>query len=136
MDVNLFDGIIFPGGFGVAKNLCSFAFDGAEMTVNKEVENIVLAFHKEKKPIGALCISPVLIAKIIENAKVTIGQDTGTIEALLALNAEHVNTNHGEVVVDKENQIFTTPCYMLDADITDIANGAENLVKALIESIS
>ena len=128
-----FDAIVFPGGFGVAKNLCSFAFDNIDCTVNPEVERVIKEMAAAKKPIGALCISPVLIARVLGNITVTIGQDTGTAESIEKLGAIHKNTGHGEVVVDETNKIVTTPCYMLDANIAQIAEGADAVVKAILK---
>lgn len=128
-----FDAIVFPGGFGVAKNLCTFAFDGINCLVNPDVEKAIKDMAVARKPIGALCISPVLIAKVLGNIQVTIGQDKGTANAIKAMGAKHTQTSHGEVVVDKVNKIVTTPCYMLDASIDQIAEGAQNIVKAILE---
>jgi len=127
-----FDALLLPGGFGVAKNLCSFAFDGPDCKVNEEVAATLKAMHSAKKPIGALCIAPALLAKVLGNVEVTIGQDAGTAEAINSLGATHTETNHGEIVFDKENKIITTPCYMLDASIAQIGEGAENVVKAIM----
>ncbi|NLJ07530.1 MAG: isoprenoid biosynthesis glyoxalase ElbB, partial [Sphingobacteriales bacterium] len=78
-----YDAIIFPGGFGVAKNLCTFAFDGVDMKVNPDVEKVIKEMLELNKPIGALCISPVMLAKIIGNGvELTIGNDKGTIQAI------------------------------------------------------
>lgn len=133
LKVENYDAIIFPGGFGVAKNLSTFAFDGVNCKVNTEIENLIREFHKAEKPIGALCISPVVIAKVLGNIEVTIGQDTGTANVVQVFGATHKKTNHGEVVIDSKNKVFTTPCYMLDATIVQIAEGAENVVKAMLE---
>jgi len=130
-----FDALMLPGGFGAAKHLSSFAFDGPESTVNKEVEKAILDINKDGKPIGALCISPVILAKIFGKAKMTIGSDQGTADAIQAMGATHVNTTHGEVVIDENLKIATTPCYMLDAKITQIAEGAENVVKAVFKML-
>jgi enhancing lycopene biosynthesis protein 2 len=130
-----FDALIFPGGFGVAKNLCTFAFQGQDCKVNPDVEKAIIETHRAKRPIGALCISPVLLAKLLPNATITIGQDKGTAQALESLGAKHQNTNHGEVIVDKDNLLFTTPCYMLDATIVDIANGANAIVKEILSHL-
>lgn len=127
-----FDAILFPGGFGVAKNLCSFAFEGSNCQVNPDVESAMRAMHKAKKPIGALCIAPALVAKILGNVEVTIGQDATTAEAITSMGATHVPTSHGEIVFDKENKIITTPCYMLNATIAQIGDGAENVVKTIM----
>lgn len=128
-----YDAIIFPGGFGAAKNLCTFAFDGPDCKVNDDVEKAIKAMHAKKKPIAALCISPVIIAKVLGNVELTIGQDKGTAEAVEKLGAKHLTTNHGEVVIDATNKVVTTPCYMLDATIAQIGEGAENVVKAVME---
>jgi enhancing lycopene biosynthesis protein 2 len=132
-DPNNFDALIFPGGFGAAKNLCDFAFSGANCTVNPDVEKAILKTAGKNKPIGALCISPVIFAKIFGDVEVTIGQDKGTAEAVEKMGATHINTSHGEVIFDEKNLLFTTPCYMLDANILDIANGATNIVKAILD---
>jgi enhancing lycopene biosynthesis protein 2 len=128
-----FNAIILPGGFGAAKNLSSFAFDGPTCKVNSDVEQAIVLSHKAGIPIGALCISPVLLAKIVKGAELTIGQDNGTAEAIEAMGAKHKKSNHGDVTIDEKNKIFTTPCYMLDADIAQIGEGTENIVKAMLE---
>lgn len=128
-----FDALIFPGGFGAAKNLSTVAFDGPDAKVNPEVEKAVKDTLKAEKPIGALCISPAFIAKIISNVQLTIGKDKGTAEAIEKMGATHVISDHGEVVIDEKNKVFTTPCYMLDANILDIYNGAFNVVKEIIK---
>lgn len=132
-DGNNFDAIIFPGGFGVAKNLSTVAFEGADATVIPEVEQAIKQMFELKKPIGALCISPAVIAKVLGDVNVTIGQDKGTIEVIEAYGATHIETEHGDVIFDEENLVFTTPCYMLDATILDIDDGATNVVYAMLE---
>lgn len=128
-----FDVLIFPGGFGVAKNLSNLAFKGPDCDVNEDMKMAVLAMVQAKKPIGALCISPAVIAKILEGAKVTVGADEGTISAIKAMGGQHEIKNHAEITIDKKYKLVTTPCYMLDANIAQIAAGAENVVKALVK---
>ena len=128
-----FDALIFPGGFGAAKNLSTVAFDGANASINPEVEQAVKQMIALKKPIGALCISPAFIAKVLKDVNVTIGSDKGTVEAIEAMGATHVETTHGDVVFDEEKLVFTTPCYMLDATILDIDDGANNVVKEMMK---
>ena len=128
-----FDALIFPGGFGVAKNLCDFAFKGADCSINDSVAEVIQQTVKSGKPVGALCISPALIAKVLGNVELTVGQDEGTIQQLEKLGAKHKNTGHGEVVIDQKFKIFTTPCYMLDAEITDIEEGASNIVNQMLK---
>lgn len=128
-----YDAIVFPGGFGAAKNLCTFAFDGPDCTVNKDVEEAIRSTVVAEKPVGALCISPALIAKVLGDVTVTIGQDQGTAEAIETLGASHVKTSHGEIVVDEKYKVITTPCYMLDANIGQIAEGANNVIAKVLE---
>lgn len=127
-----FDALIFPGGFGVAKNLSTFAFDGPDCTVNVDVEKAVKATADAGKPIGALCISPVVIAKILGDTEVTIGQDLDTAEAIKKLGGKHIPSSHGDVVVDPRYKLVTSPCYMLDATIDQIYDGAKNVVETIL----
>jgi enhancing lycopene biosynthesis protein 2 len=131
-DAGRFDAIVFPGGFGVAKNLCSFAFDGVNCALNDDVGQAVMSMKNAGKPIGALCISPVLLVKIIGDAVVTIGYDQGTAEAVEDMGGTHVVASHGETVVDRKNKLVTSPCYMLDATIVQIADGADNVIRELL----
>jgi enhancing lycopene biosynthesis protein 2 len=128
-----YDTLIFPGGFGVAKNLCTYAFDGVECRVDRVVEAAIIETHKARKPIGALCISPVLIARVLGDVAVTIGDDPGTIADITALGGKHEKKGHGEAMTDEKNLIVTTPCYMLEATISDIARDAELLIAAITE---
>jgi enhancing lycopene biosynthesis protein 2 len=128
-----FDALLFPGGFGAAKNLSSWAFDGAEAKILPGVEEAIRSMISLKKPVGAMCISPVILAKVLGEVSLTIGNDEGTIDAIESLGASHVYTTHGEVVVDPDHLLVTTPCYMLDASIDHIAEGADNIVDAVLK---
>ncbi len=127
-----FDALIFPGGFGVAKNLCSFAFDGADCTINPDVENAIKNMIELKKPIGALCIAPVLLARLLKGVELTIGKENEKVQAIKTMGAKHVETTHEEVIIDKKYNTVTAPCYMLDASIGQIGDGANNVVKAIL----
>jgi enhancing lycopene biosynthesis protein 2 len=130
-----FDVLLFPGGFGVAKNLCNFAFKGAACEINKDIEAAIRQMINRKKPVGAMCIAPVMLARLFKNIVLTIGSDPGTSENVEKMGAIHQKTSHAEVTVDKNFKVASTPCYMLDASITDIAAGADNIVKALLDLI-
>jgi len=130
-----FDALIFPGGFGVAKNLCSFAFDGADCYVEETTAKAIKDMASLKKPIGALCISPALITRILGNVEVTIGNDAATAAGITQMGGTHISAGHGEVVRDSHRPVFTTPCYMLDATIVQIADGADNIVKAILQEL-
>jgi len=130
-----FDALIFPGGFGVAKILCTYAFDGTDCHVDRVVESAIRDTHKAGKPIGALCISPVLIVRVLGNVTVTIGNDPSTASDIVAMGGRHEIKSHGEVSVDRKNRIVTAPCYMLNSSLTDIAHDAEEVIKAIKEMV-
>ncbi|MGE4586923.1 MAG: isoprenoid biosynthesis glyoxalase ElbB [Mangrovibacterium sp.] len=128
-----YDALILPGGFGAAKNLSSFAYEGANCSVNPEVEKALRDTVTAGKPVGALCIAPVILARILKQATVTIGRDRQTAAAVVSMGGIHQPAGHAEVVIDEKYKIVTTPCYMLDATIDRIADGTEKMVRALIE---
>lgn len=132
-DPSEFDAIVFPGGFGVAKNMCTYAIDGPDCLVNPIVEKAIIKSYEAKLPIGALCIAPVLLAKVLGKSTLTIGNDKKTAKDIEKIGATHKPTSAAEIVIDKENKIVSSPCYMLDSPISTIAQGAENVISALIE---
>lgn len=135
-DANTVDALVIPGGFGAAKNLSSYAFDGANCSINPDVVKAVKAVHAAGKPLGALCIAPVILAKILGDVSLTIGQDTGTAENLAAMGAKHIPTLHGEIALDRQHKIVTTPCYMLNSRVDQIAEGADKLIAAMLEMMT
>ena len=132
LDPAAFDGLLMPGGFGAAKNLSGWAFEGAGGSVLPELEEVLKKAVELGKPIGALCISPVILARIFGNIRLTIGSDESTIAGLEEMGAEHVKTTHGEVVIDEKHRLVTTPCYMLDSTIVQIGEGTEAAVEAML----
>ena len=129
-----FDALFFPGGNGAAKNIFTYAYDGINFKVNKEVEKAILDIHKQGKPIGAMCIAPLMVAKVIGNANVTMGSGKcQQAKELAQIGCRHTETTHGGVAIDKENKIFSTPCFMLDATLKDIYQCAWNLVEEMIK---
>ncbi len=132
-DATAFDGLVIPGGFGAAKNLCTYAFDGPDCTVNPDVARAIQAMRQAEKPIGALCIAPVIVAKVLGGVTVTAGQDADTAANIIAMGGSHAPTRHGEVVIDRASKIVTTPCYMLDSRVDQIGEGADRLIQAMLE---
>jgi enhancing lycopene biosynthesis protein 2 len=130
------DAAILPGGFGAAKNLCTFAVDGAKATVDPGVRKLLRDLHAAKKPIGALCIAPAVLAAIFGGEfqpELTIGTDEGTGRALESMGAKHVKTPVSDIVIDRRNKLVTNACYMLATRISEVAAGAEKAVKAVLE---
>ena len=131
------DALVFPGGYGAVKNLSSFAKDGAECSVQEEVGRLLKEMYEAGKPIGALCIAPAVLAKALgeKSPELTIGNDAETAKTLESMGAKHVPCAVGDIVVDKERRIITTPAYMLAKRVSEVALGAEKLVKAVLEMV-
>jgi enhancing lycopene biosynthesis protein 2 len=133
-DARGLDALILPGGFGAATNLSTFARDGAAGRVDPGVARLVRAMHAAKKPIGAICIAPAVIALLLgkEHPRLTIGDDPGTAAKLAACGAEHVDCPVTRHVVDEEQRIVSTPAYMLGPTIRHVAEGIERCVEAVL----
>jgi len=130
------DALIIPGGFGVAKNLSDYAMSGAECSINPDVYRLISEMIILKKPIGAICIAPTMMAKILaeqnQSATMTIGKDETTAKDIEAIGSTHKECFVEEIVIDEENNIVTTPAYMDAKNISEAADGIEKLVKQII----
>lgn len=130
------DALIFPGGFGAAKNLSTFAFKGTDCTVHGDVARLVGQVHQDGKPIGAICISPVVLAKVFGGEvqlELTIGSDPDTAEAINKMGGKHKEASVTDIVVDTANKVVTTPAYMCANNVSEAAAGIEKLVAKVLE---
>ena len=129
------DGFILPGGFGAAKNLCTFALVSEKVGVHPQVACVLQEAHKLGKPLGFVCIAPAIAAKLFgpEKVEFTIGTDAATASALTKHGAEHVSCNVRNVVIDRRLKIVSTPAYMLAQRITEAEAGISKLVQAVLE---
>jgi enhancing lycopene biosynthesis protein 2 len=129
------DGLMLPGGFGAAKNLCTFAVAGPDSEVDAGVADLVRAVHAQGKPVAAVCIAPALIAKVLGDTgpELTIGTDADTAAALSSMGAAHVDCPVREFVVDRDRKLISSPAYMLAGNISEAAEGIEKTVSALVE---
>lgn len=129
------DAVIFPGGYGAAKNLCTFAEKGPQADILPQVRRLLTDMAAAKKPIGAICIAPALVAAVLGKeyaAKLTIGNDSGTAGAINATGSCHVDCPVSEFVVDEQHKIVSTPAYMLAGKISEAAEGIDKLVREVI----
>lgn len=132
------DAIIFPGGFGAAKNLCDFALKGAAASVNPEVARLLKEMAAAKKPIGAVCIAPALIAAVLGkdySPTVTIGNDPGTAAEIDKTGAKHQACPVTEFVIDAKNKLVTSPAYMLATRVSEVAEGIDKCVREVVKLI-
>ena len=130
-----FDALIFVGGFGAAKNLSSYAFDGPDYDADPGVIDLIQSAHSADKALGFMCIAPVLAARALgeQGVQLTIGNDAETAAALEAKGAKHVECSVGEAVTDSANKVVSTPAYMLAESITDAEGGINKLVEAVLK---
>ncbi|WP_339405075.1 isoprenoid biosynthesis glyoxalase ElbB [Pseudomonas helleri] len=133
-NVEDFDALIVPGGFGAAKNLSDFAFKGTECAVQPDVLALAEAFAEAGKPIGLMCISPAIAAKIYGPGVVcTIGKDADTAAAVSKMGGEHHECDVSEIVEDKARKLVSTPAYMLANSISEAASGINKMVDRVLE---
>ncbi|MCM8533984.1 MAG: isoprenoid biosynthesis glyoxalase ElbB [Lentisphaeraceae bacterium] len=136
-DVNIaeLDALIIPGGFGAALNLCDFAVNGPEGTVDESVRNLIESVFAKKLPIGAMCIAPALVALALKDKglKLTIGSDVGVASGIEALGHSHVNCETQDIVIDTVNKVVTTPAYMTAGGIAEAYEGISKLVDQVLE---
>ncbi|AIR88713.1 isoprenoid biosynthesis glyoxalase ElbB [Pseudomonas cremoricolorata] len=129
-----FDALIVPGGFGAAKNLSDFAGKGADCTVQADVLRLAEGFAAANKPVGLICISPALAAKIYGPGVVcTIGNDADTSDAMTKMGATHEECDVHDIVEDTQRRLVSTPAYMLAENISDAAGGIYKLVDRILE---
>ena len=138
-DANTLDALILTGGFGAAKNLCTFATEGANCTINPEVQRLIIEMLEARKPVGVECIAPAVLARALKDSgkkvKLTIGNDRGTAQALETMGAVHVDCKVDDIVVDREHRVVSTPAYMLATHISQVETGIEKLVHEVIKFI-
>ena len=132
------DAIVFPGGFGAAKNLCDFAMKGAAASAHPEVARLLKEMLHAGKPIGAICIAPALIATVLGKEAaptLTIGTDADTAAEIGKTGAKHQDCPVTEFVIDRKNKIVSTPAYMLATRISEVKDGIEKCISEVIGMI-
>ena len=133
------DALVFPGGFGAAKNLSNFAEKGDECDVHPDVMRFVKEFVAKQKPQAALCIAPAMMAKIYESESVkptlTIGNDKDGISMIEAMGSQHQECVATDFVFDETNKIVSTPAYMVGKSISEVAEGIEKTINKLVSMI-
>jgi enhancing lycopene biosynthesis protein 2 len=137
-----FDGVVFPGGFGAAKNLCDFATKGASCSVLPDVDRVIKEFHGAGKPVGLCCIAPVLAAKTLGKAAggpgvtVTLGDDRGVADAVTSMGSTHVNRPVTAAAVDETAKVVTAPAYMYgEAPVHQVFDGIGEMIKGVLARV-
>ncbi len=133
------DALIFPGGFGVAKNLSDYAMVGENCEVNPDVIRLVAEMLEAEKPVGVICIAPTVMAKILHlmgrSGKLTIGNEKNAAKDIKSMGSEHIECATDSIIIDEENRIVSTPAYMLGTEIKDVAAGIDKLVAEIVRMV-
>lgn len=137
LNIEDYDAVIFPGGQGTINNWCDYAGKGINCTVLPEIAETIEKAYALKKWVGAMCIAPVIVAKVLgkNGVHVTIGNDLQTAAAIEQMGAVHEVRTATQACIDKEHHIATTPCYMLAKSIKEVYAGNTALIKGIIESL-
>lgn len=135
LQISDYDCILFPGGLGAITNWCDFAKSGINCTVDTSISRVLEEAYKNQKVIGAMCIAPVVVSKVLGKygIKVTIGNDKTIAKTIEDTGATHINTLSTRACIDEANKVVTTPAYMLANSIKEVSEGAKSLVEAMIK---
>tara|TARA_B110000438_G_scaffold66309_1_gene66804 strand:- start:5311 stop:5973 length:663 start_codon:yes stop_codon:yes gene_type:complete len=133
------DALIFPGGTGMAKNIFDYHMAGINCTVISDVQRLVVEILEAGKPLGAICIAPVMVAKILEylgrTGTVTGGCNIEINNDIKAMGINTIEVGADKIVIDKENKIVTTPAYVEAQSMSEAFTGIEKLVNKVLEMI-
>lgn len=130
-----FDALVMPGGFGAAMNLSDFAAKGKDCAALPDLQRLIREFHQQRKPIGAICIAPVVLAaalKGVAQGMYTVGDDKEVASAIEAMGGRHRDCPTDASVTDEQNLIVTCPAYMRDDRLSRVAKGIEKLVEDVL----
>ncbi len=135
LDPKDYDALVFPGGAGAAIHLSTWATDGVRAKVTSDVSRVIRGFHESAKPIGAICIAPAIVAKVLgkKGVSVTIGNDAATAAEIEKTGATHVRCTATDYVSDRDHKVLSTPAYMLDAKPHEVFMGVRKMLKELVE---
>ncbi|ODP99576.1 MULTISPECIES: isoprenoid biosynthesis glyoxalase ElbB [Salinivibrio] len=129
-----FDALLVPGGFGAAKNLSDFAYNGDPVQVHQDMFAVCQAFARSEKPAGYMCIAPIMIPQIYpKGVKGTIGNEPDIAAAFNRMGGEHIECPVSDYVLDQRHHLLSTPAYMLATSVSDAASGINRMVKKLVE---
>ena len=125
-----------PGGFGAAKNLSTFATEGADSKGPAGRGGAGQGLRRgAQKPVGMMCIAPTMAAEIFGAGVIcTLGSDDAdAAKAVGQMGTSHRACEVSDIVVDKQHRPVTTPAYMLAQSISEAASGIYKLVDRVLE---
>lgn len=130
-----FDALVLPGGIGNATQISTWSTDKVKMTVNPTVEKIITKFYNDSKPIGAICMAPIVVAKVLSKHKpnITLGEDFPETSIVEKWNVSVEKCPSTDYITDRDTKVITTPAYMNDATPFQVYTGIRAFTKELVE---
>lgn len=132
LKVEEFGGLIIPGGFGVAKNFSNMLSSPNDIKVIDDVASVIVGFHRAGKPIGAICIAPIVVAAALKDhttPHLTVGEYNAT---LANLGATQEVCKSEQICIDEDNKLVSCSAYMSNDKIHKIGEGIAALVQQVI----
>lgn len=148
VDSSEFSALMMPGGFGTAKNITKWAFEGPDGSILPAVKQFITDMVAAQKPIVALCMSPTTVAKALEgspyHATLSVGStveaspyDIASISgAMESIGHEAESKTVADLSIDQELKIICAPCYMMEASILEVRANIKQAVAALKEMLN
>ncbi len=136
LNPEIYDALVLPGGSGMLKNLSTWLVDKEKFEIHSALQNVILKFYQQSKPIGAICISPFLVAHVLKNHKplITLGQSSELISTLSQFDIQHEACPSEDYITDRDCKVLSTPAYMNDhATPFEVYTGIRLMIKELVE---
>jgi enhancing lycopene biosynthesis protein 2 len=129
------DGLILVGGYGVTKNLSSYAADAEGATLNTDIERLIREMNGLGKPIGAMCAAAYLVALTLRDKQptLTVGTDGSASLALTRIGVNHTLTQVDEVCIDSHNKLVSTAAFLSAQSVSEAEPGITKLVNQVLE---
>ena len=137
------DALVIPGGFGSAKNFTTWAFNGPGGDIRADVKLLIVNLINVGKPIVALCVSPIVLAKALEGSTIELNLTMGSTKSaspysisdfMEGINVTGASTSERElteILIDTKNKVISAPCYMMEATILEIRHNIKQAIDAL-----
>ena len=128
------DALILVGGYGVTKNLSSYATDGANASVNADITRLITEMNALGKPIGAMCAAAYVVAIVLRDKRptLTVGNDGSATIGLERIGVSHALTQVDEICIDTHNKIVSTSAFLLAKSVSEAETGINKLVAEVL----
>jgi enhancing lycopene biosynthesis protein 2 len=129
------EALVIPGGYGVVKNLCDYAFCAREAKLEKSVAALIEHTSKRGVPIASMCMANVLVARALghRGVRLSLGWDAMLDADCAAWGARVVKSTAKLAVIDRDVRVASTSAFSGSSDISIVAEGIERTIRAALE---